>query len=159
MQYVWDEHGRRYLDALGGIVTVSVGHCHPDVVEVVRKQNETLQHSTTIYLATEHRRLRQEAGGENAGRIESLLFHQLRFGSERSRAVDGAPYTNNYEVISLRNAYHGGSTLTMGMTGNRGWKFNVPHSFGVHHAITPDPLSRIVGTPMMPMPEKNTRRM
>src|SRR5205823_14390677 len=25
MQYVWDEHGRRYLDALGGIVTVSVG--------------------------------------------------------------------------------------------------------------------------------------
>ena len=50
MQYVWDEHGRRYLDALGGIVTVSVGHCHPDVVDVVRNENETLQHSTTIYL-------------------------------------------------------------------------------------------------------------
>src|SRR2546423_8730673 len=50
MQYVWDEHGRRYLDALGGIVTVSVGHCHPDVVEAAHKQNETLQHSTTIYL-------------------------------------------------------------------------------------------------------------
>src|SRR5213083_1929672 len=50
MQYVWDETGRRYLDALGGIVTISVGHCHPDVVEVVRKQNEMLQHSTTIYL-------------------------------------------------------------------------------------------------------------
>src|SRR5882762_7724643 len=39
MQYVWDEHGRRYLDGLGGIVTVSVGHCHPDIVNVVRKQN------------------------------------------------------------------------------------------------------------------------
>ena len=50
MQYVWDEHGRRYLDALGGIVTVSVGHCHPDVVDVARRQNATLQHSTTIYL-------------------------------------------------------------------------------------------------------------
>ena len=33
MQYVWDEGGRRYLDALGGIVTISVGHCHPHVVE------------------------------------------------------------------------------------------------------------------------------
>jgi alanine-glyoxylate transaminase / (R)-3-amino-2-methylpropionate-pyruvate transaminase len=54
-------------------------------------------------------------------------------------------YTNNYEVISLRNAYHGGSTLTMGTTGNRGWKFNVPHSFGVHHAITPDPYRGLWG--------------
>ena len=50
MQYVWDEHGKRYLDALGGIVTISVGHCHPDVVDAARRQNETLQHSTTIYL-------------------------------------------------------------------------------------------------------------
>src|ERR1043166_9769987 len=50
MQYVWDAQGRRYLDALGGIGTVSVGHCHPDVIDVARKQNETLQHSTTIYL-------------------------------------------------------------------------------------------------------------
>jgi len=50
MQYVWDEHGRRYLDALGGIVTVSIGHCHSDVVKAAHRQNETLQHSTTIYL-------------------------------------------------------------------------------------------------------------
>ena len=50
MQYVWDETGRRYLDALGGIVTVSVGHCHPEVVDLTNKQNQTLQHSTTIYL-------------------------------------------------------------------------------------------------------------
>src|SRR5437870_4832751 len=49
-QYLFDEKGRRYLDALGGIVTVSVGHCHPHVVEAARKQNELLQHSTTIYL-------------------------------------------------------------------------------------------------------------
>ena len=36
MQYVWDETGKRYLDALAGIVTVSVGHCHPTVVEKVK---------------------------------------------------------------------------------------------------------------------------
>src|SRR5215813_9217120 len=50
MQYVWDETGKRYLDGLGGIVTVSVGHCHPYVVGAANKQNELLQHSTTIYL-------------------------------------------------------------------------------------------------------------
>src|SRR6202167_3010503 len=50
MQYVWDETGKRYLDAIGGIVTVSVGHCHPRVVTVANQQNELLQHSTTLYL-------------------------------------------------------------------------------------------------------------
>src|SRR5262245_30244882 len=32
MQYVWDESGKQYLDAFAGIVSVSVGHCHPEVV-------------------------------------------------------------------------------------------------------------------------------
>ena len=50
MQYVWDETGRRYLDAFAGIVTISVGHCHPKVVERVREQTGKLQHTTTIYL-------------------------------------------------------------------------------------------------------------
>src|SRR5437879_13860517 len=49
MQYVWDEKGKRYLDALGGIVTVSVGHCHPDVVDAAHRQKETLQDSTPTY--------------------------------------------------------------------------------------------------------------
>src|SRR5437868_12403237 len=47
-QYIFDEKGRRYLDALGGIVTISVGHCHPHVVAATNRQNEILQHSTTI---------------------------------------------------------------------------------------------------------------
>lgn len=29
MQWLYDHEGRRYLDMFGGIVTVSVGHCHP----------------------------------------------------------------------------------------------------------------------------------
>lgn len=31
-------------------MTVSVGHCHPDVVSAVNAQNQLLQHTTTIYL-------------------------------------------------------------------------------------------------------------
>jgi alanine-glyoxylate transaminase/(R)-3-amino-2-methylpropionate-pyruvate transaminase len=50
MQYVWDETGKQYLDAFAGIVTVSVGHCHPQIVEKVREQVGRLQHTTTIYL-------------------------------------------------------------------------------------------------------------
>src|SRR3954453_10378176 len=50
MQYLWDETGKQYLDAFAGIVTVSVGHCHPYVVDKVREQVGRLQHVTTIYL-------------------------------------------------------------------------------------------------------------
>jgi 4-aminobutyrate aminotransferase-like enzyme len=38
------------LQAFAGIVTVSVGHCHPEVVAAVNAQNQLLQHTTTIYL-------------------------------------------------------------------------------------------------------------
>src|SRR4029077_17596463 len=45
----------------------------------------------------------------------------------------------NYDVIALRNAYHGGNSSGMSVTAHSTWKFNVPHSFGVHHALAADP--------------------
>ncbi|KAL0287926.1 UNVERIFIED_CONTAM: Alanine--glyoxylate aminotransferase 22, mitochondrial [Sesamum calycinum] len=50
MQYLFDEKGRRYLDAYGGIATVSCGHCHPEVVDAIVNQTKRLQHSTILYL-------------------------------------------------------------------------------------------------------------
>jgi alanine-glyoxylate transaminase/(R)-3-amino-2-methylpropionate-pyruvate transaminase len=50
MQYLFDETGKRYLDFFAGIVTVSVGHCHPYVTEKAKKQMDRIQHTTTIYL-------------------------------------------------------------------------------------------------------------
>ena len=49
-QYLYDEKGRRYLDAIGGIVTVGCGHCHPKIVAAANRQSELLQHAPTIYL-------------------------------------------------------------------------------------------------------------
>ena len=49
-QYLFDEKGKRYLDAFGGIATVCCGHCHPDVVEAIVNQTKRLQHSTVLYL-------------------------------------------------------------------------------------------------------------
>lgn len=47
---MFDENGRRYLDAFGGIATVSCGHCHPDVVESIVNQIKRLQHTSILYL-------------------------------------------------------------------------------------------------------------
>src|SRR5215468_9062667 len=139
MQYVWDEQGRRYLDALGGIVTVSVGHCHPDVVNVARRQNETLQHSTTIYLHPNIGEYAQKLAAKMPGDLKVCYF--VNSGSEANdlALLMARLYTGNYDMIALRNAYHGGNASGMSVTAHSTWKFNVPHSFGVHHALAPYP--------------------
>src|SRR3954467_1282824 len=139
MQFVWDERGKRYLDGLGGIVTVSVGHCHPHVLEAARRQNETLQHSTTIYLHPNIAEFAEKLASKMPGNLKVCYF--VNSGSEANdlALLMARVYTGNYDMIALRNAYHGGNVSGMGLTAHSTWKFNVPHSFGVHHAAVPDP--------------------
>src|SRR6187549_17559 len=134
MQYVWDEMGKRYLDGLGGIVTVSVGHCHPHVVAAIDAQNKLLQHSTTIYLNPNIGAFAEKLASKMPGNLKVCYF--VNSGSEANdlAVLMARLYTNNYDVIALRNAYHGGSPSSMGLTAHSNWKFNLPHSFGVHHA-------------------------
>jgi len=145
MQYLFDETGRRYLDALGGIVTVSVGHCHPEVVAAAHRQNELLQHSTTIYLHPNIAEYGEKLASKMPGDLKVCYF--VNSGSEANdlAMLMARAYTGNYDVIALRNAYHGGNSSGMGLTAHHTWKFNVPHSFGVHHAMTPDPYRGLWG--------------
>jgi alanine-glyoxylate transaminase/(R)-3-amino-2-methylpropionate-pyruvate transaminase len=138
-QYVFDETGRRYLDGLGGIVTVSVGHCHPHVVQAACRQNETLQHSTTIYLHPNIVEYAAELAAKMPGDLKVCYF--VNSGSEANdlALLMARVYTGNFDLIALRNGYHGGNLSGMGLTAHSTWKFNVPHNFGVHHALTPDP--------------------
>jgi alanine-glyoxylate transaminase/(R)-3-amino-2-methylpropionate-pyruvate transaminase len=139
MQYVYDEQGRRYLDAFGGIVSISVGHCHPYVVQKIREQLETLQHTTTIYLNPVVSAYAQALAEKLPGKLS--VCYLVNSGSEANdlALLMARLYTGNYDVIGLRNAYHGGSASTMGLTAVSSWKYNYPHSFGIHHAIFPDP--------------------
>ena len=89
MQYVWDETGTRYLDAFAGIVTISVGHCHPKVVQRVREQTGRLQHTTTIYLHPAIVEFAEKLAEQDAGRPHALLLHQQRQRGERNRGPLG----------------------------------------------------------------------
>jgi alanine-glyoxylate transaminase / (R)-3-amino-2-methylpropionate-pyruvate transaminase len=140
MQYLFDEKGGRYLDAFAGIVSVSVGHCHPKVLEAVREQNERLQHTTTIYLNPNIAMFAKKLAStfpKNSGLGVSYFVNS---GSEANEVaiLMARAFTGNFDVIALRNGYHGGSQVAMSLTAHSTWKFNVPHSFGVHHAILPD---------------------
>ena len=137
-EWLFDHTGRRYLDGIGGIVTVSVGHCHPEVTKAAVAQQETIVHTTTLYLNPQVALFAKELAAKMPGDLKVCYF--VNSGSEANdlaitmaRAVTG-----NYDVIALRNAYHGGSPGAMALTSHHTWKFNVPHSFGVQHAAMPD---------------------
>ncbi|MEX0669458.1 MAG: aminotransferase class III-fold pyridoxal phosphate-dependent enzyme [Pirellulales bacterium] len=140
MQYLYDETGRRYLDGFGGIVTVSVGHCHPKIIAAVNRQNAILQHTTTIYLNPCIAEYARDLAARMPGDLKVCYF--VNSGSEANdlAILMARAFTGNFDVLALRNGYHGGSMQTMGLTSHHTWKFNVPHSFGVHHAIFPDRL-------------------
>src|SRR5262245_51700147 len=125
MQYIWDDGGKRYLDGLAGIVTISVGHCHPHVVAAAAKQNETLQHSTTIYLDPNVAQFAEKLASKLPGELKMCYF--VNSGSEANdlALLMARASTANYDVIALRNAYHGGNASGMGVTAHSTWKYNV----------------------------------
>jgi alanine-glyoxylate transaminase/(R)-3-amino-2-methylpropionate-pyruvate transaminase len=125
MQYVWDEKGRRYLDAFAGVVTVSVGHCHPHVVERVREQVGKLQHTTTLYIHPHVGRLAQKLAQKMpAGKgLENTYFTNSGSEANEIAILTAREHTGNAEVISLRGSYHGGTQGTMGLVAVGTWKY------------------------------------
>lgn len=49
-QFIYDVHGKRYLDFFAGIVTVGIGHCHPRLIEAANKQMHNYWHLSSYYL-------------------------------------------------------------------------------------------------------------
>jgi len=140
MQWLFDETGRRYLDGFAGIVTVSVGHCHPKVLDAVREQNERLQHTTTIYLnpnIAEFGKLLASTFPKGSGLGVSYFTNSGSEANELAMLM-ARLHTGNYDIIALRNAYHGLANQSMGLTAMHTWKYPLPQGFGVHHAKMPD---------------------
>lgn len=148
MQYLYDETGRRYLDLIGGIVTISCGHCHPRIVSRMQEQIATLQHTTTIYLNPLQSELARRLAEKMPADLNVTYF--VNSGSEANElAVNMArAYTGHTDIVALRNAYHGTSSTSLGLTSLHTWKYPVPTGHSIHHAVCPDPYrSPFSGTP------------
>src|SRR5262249_22832974 len=136
MQYLWDETGKRYLDGFAGIVSVSVGHCHPDIVERVREQVGTLQHTTTIYLHPtigELGRRLAEHMPTGSGLSVSYFTNSASEATEIAM-LSARESTGNIDIISLRNGYHGGTQGAMALTAVGTWKFKTSPAVNIKHA-------------------------
>jgi alanine-glyoxylate transaminase/(R)-3-amino-2-methylpropionate-pyruvate transaminase len=137
MQYLWDEQGKQYLDAFAGIVTVSVGHCHPDIVERVGQQLGQLQHATTIYLHPTIGLFAQKLAEHMPAGSGLGVTYFTNSGSEANELalLLAREYTGRQEAISLRHGYHGGTQGTMGVTGHGTWKFKSNPTVNTRHAL------------------------
>src|SRR2546425_6605184 len=58
--HVWDADGKRYLDFIGGIATVSVGHANPKVRAALVEQSGLLWHASNLYVTEPQVRLAEK---------------------------------------------------------------------------------------------------
>ncbi|XP_075040502.1 alanine--glyoxylate aminotransferase 2, mitochondrial isoform X2 [Mixophyes fleayi] len=145
MQWVFDHEGRRYLDLIGGIVTVSVGHCHPKVTEAAKKQMSRLWHTTNIYLHSPIHEYAEKLTSRLPGKLKVL--YMTNSGSEANDLAMfmARLYTGNFDLISLRSGYHGASPYTLGVTSHSAYKPGVANGFGCHSTMCPDVFRGIWG--------------
>ncbi|KAL9459178.1 hypothetical protein AB3S75_002546 [Citrus x aurantiifolia] len=145
MQYLFDENGRRYLDAFAGIVTVSCGHCHSDVLNAIFEQSKLLQHATTIYLHHAIADFAEALASKMPGNLKVVYFVNSGTEANELAMLMARLYTGNLGMIALRNAYHGGSSGTIGLTALNTWKYPIPQG-EIHHVVNPDPYHGSFGS-------------
>lgn len=138
MQWLFDHTGRRYLDLIGGIVTVSVGHCHPKVTAALQRQANLLWHTTGIYMHPRVHEYAEKLAAKMPGDLKVVYF--VNSGSEANdlAMLMARLHTGRYEILSFQNAYHGASPTLMGLTALNTWRYNTPTGFGLHQSLNPD---------------------
>ena len=126
---VEDVDGNRLIDLGSGIAVTTVGASHPKVVEAVKAQVEDFTH--TCFMVTPYESYVQLAQKLDeivpiSGQTRTVLLNSGAEAVENAVKVARA-YTGKQAIAAFDNAYHGRTTLTMGLTAK-----NMPYkeSFG-----------------------------
>jgi 4-aminobutyrate aminotransferase len=137
MQHVWDVEGRQYLDFFGGILTVSVGHANPRVTRPIKEQVDRLQHLSTLYPNEAIVALAEKVAQITPGALRSSFFTSSGTEANEAAILLARMATGSYDIVALRHAYSGGSSLTKSVTALAPWRKSSVISVGISHAINP----------------------
>ncbi len=124
---VWDEDGKSYLDFVGGIAVLSLGHCHPVVVKALERQSMELMTTSNYYYTVPQLKLAEllcKSSGmdkvffcnSGAEAVEGLIKLARKWGKEKR---EGA-----YEIIVCEGAFHGRTLATVTASANE--KYRAP---------------------------------
>ena len=120
--WLWDEHGKRYLDALAGIAVNGLGHAHPKLLAAITAQAGTLIHLSNIYSNPVQDALADKLCAV-AGMDKVFLCNSGCEANEAAiklaRLYGHQKGIENPEIIVMEKAFHGRTLATLSATGNR----------------------------------------
>ena len=130
--WLYDQEGRKYLDMMSAYSAVSHGHCHPELVDVLHKQAQTLCITSRAFyssaLAPFLQKICDMSGLEmvlpmntGAEAVETAIKAARRWGYE----VKGIP-NNQAEIIVAHDNFHGRTTTIISLSSEADYK----HHFG-----------------------------
>lgn len=134
MQYLYDHTGKKYLDCFAGVSVVNCGHCNPEITKIVCQQVTTLQHTCTIYLTQNIVDLAERLAQIAPGRLKKSFFCASGTEANEGAALLATIYTGKHEFISLHQALHGRTKLTMSLTGLSFWRTDTAPVGGISFA-------------------------
>lgn len=125
--WLWDDQGKKYLDALGGIAVCGLGHAHPAVAKAIAEQAQTLVHTSNLY----NIQRQQELGDRliELSKVNGSGMDKVFFGNSGAEANEAAIklarlYGHNKgietpTIIVMEKSFHGRTMATLTATGNR----------------------------------------
>jgi 4-aminobutyrate aminotransferase len=135
--YVWDDAGNRYLDAFGGVLTISVGHANPSVVAAIVEQVKTLSHVSTLYANGPQSELAERMAAIAPGKLKKSFFTNSGTEANETALAAARHATGRFEVVALRHSYSGRAAQTLAASGQATWKRLPAQVPGFVHAHAP----------------------
>ena len=134
-QHVWSEalgatvkdpDGNLFIDLTAGVAVNNVGHTHPKVVEVIRRECGILMHvpdMSTPWRQKLGEKLSQIAPGKLKGNVK------MAYGLSGSSAIEMAlkfarAHTGRSHIIAMEGAYHGSIGTALTLTGSPAYRVN-----------------------------------
>ncbi|MFH1055851.1 MAG: aminotransferase class III-fold pyridoxal phosphate-dependent enzyme, partial [Candidatus Altiarchaeota archaeon] len=103
--YVWDDKGRRYIDAYAGIAVSSVGHANPAVIKAIRSQASKLMHASN-WVYTEPQLTLAKKLVRLSG-MERVFYTNDGTGAVEAAFKLARKHTGRKGIISMENSFHG----------------------------------------------------
>ena len=134
---VADADGREYLDFFGGILTVGLGHCHPEVTAAVEEQMGQLGHTSTLYPTQPIVDVAEQLAKITPGKLKKSFFTTSGTEADETAILLAKIFTGKDEIIALRHGYSGRSLNALSMTGHAPWRLISTQVAGIKHAMSP----------------------
>jgi len=120
--WVWDQSGKKYLDALAGIAVNTLGHAHPSLTRAIAEQSARLIHASNLYTIAE-----QERAAEKLAQISGMdAVFFCNSGCEANEAAIKLARLHGHgrgidspAIVVMDKAFHGRTLATLSATGNR----------------------------------------